>query len=102
MKDDYGTVNIPDKFHFFFTLTKESLFITSSRRNDIAKTVDVIQMDSLAPQLMSSSVLKGGVEDQGNFREGFCFKLDRPIGTKREEIWILCSPTYELKDSFMN
>ena len=84
-------------------LKKDAIYVTSSRRNQIVKTVDIIRLDSLAPQLMSSSsTLKGGVEDQGNFKEGFCFKLDRPIGAKKEEMWILCAPEYKLKDTFMH
>ena len=40
--DDLGEINIPNKFRFWFVLTKEALYITSARRNDMAKTVDVI------------------------------------------------------------
>ncbi len=49
LKDEFGTVNIPDQFHFFFVLKKNAIYITSSRRNQIAKTVDIITLDSLAP-----------------------------------------------------
>ena len=36
--DGFGSINIPDNVHFFFALTKDTLFVLSSRRNDIAKT----------------------------------------------------------------
>jgi len=32
---------------------------------------------------------EGGVEDQGNFKEGFCFKLN--VANDRLLVWILCS-----------
>ena len=42
---------------------------------------------------------KGGVEDLGNFQEGFCFIL-----TGKEKAyfkWVLCTDTYEEKCEFM-
>ena len=35
LKDDYGFINIPSKFHFFFVLSKETLYVVSSRRVSI-------------------------------------------------------------------
>ena len=61
--DDYGSLEIPDNLHFFFTLTKTALYIISARRNDIAKTQEVLQISSIAPQTIGSFV--GGIEDEG-------------------------------------
>ena len=62
-KDSYGTIDIPDNIHFFFTLTKDSLYIISARRNDIAKTQEVLHISSLSQQTAGQYI--GGVEDQG-------------------------------------
>ena len=56
-------MNVPDAYHFWFVLTKDALYITTSRRNDMAKTADVIQIDSLDIQTESGANYKGGVED---------------------------------------
>ena len=32
---------------------------------------------------------EGGVEDQGNFKEGFCFRVN--VANERLLVWILCS-----------
>ncbi len=50
LRDTFGSVEIPDEYHFFMVLTYDSLYITTARRNDLTKTVDSVQIDSLATQ----------------------------------------------------
>ncbi len=81
-RDAFGSIEVPDQYHFFMELTYDALYIVTARRNDLIKTVDSISIDSLAIQQNWDRLAdyKGAVEDHGNFREGFCFKLTRPIG----------------------
>jgi len=41
-KDDFGPIDIPDASHFFMTLTKDALYVLSARRNELAKTQEVL------------------------------------------------------------
>ena len=50
LKDEFGFVDVPGEFEFFMTLTREAIFITTARRNDMVKTVDAIYLHSLAKQ----------------------------------------------------
>jgi hypothetical protein len=61
--------------------------ILSSRRNDLANTVDVIYYSDLK-KLVGPTVkdgqefYQGGVMKIGEFMEGFCFKLSLNKGTQ--------------------
>ncbi len=78
--DQYGALDIPDQHKFFVTLTVEGIFVSSTRKNAMANTVDVVYLSSLAQQTSSENCYVGGVENQGDFREGYCFRLVRPTG----------------------
>jgi len=43
-------------------------------------------------------VLKGGVEDIGNFKEGFCFRLN----SKTEIVWNICADSNRDKIEWMH
>jgi len=45
--DDVGFIDIPDKHSFYFVMTQDSLNILSSRRDQITKTVDVVDLNAV-------------------------------------------------------
>lgn len=55
-----GSVNIPDPKSFFLVVTRHSLNILSSRRNDLANTVDVIYYTDL--KKLEGPTVKDGQE----------------------------------------
>ncbi len=67
----------------------------------MANTVDVVYLSSLATQTQSENCYVGGVENQGDFREGYCFRLVRPTGGKQAEYWVFCSETRNMKMQWM-
>jgi hypothetical protein len=44
--------------------------------------------------------MKGGVEDVGDFKEGFCFKLSFLIDGKKE--YIICADDVAIKTKWMS
>lgn len=52
----------------------------------MTKTVKALHFDIIKPIVKTKRGLSGGLEDLGNFKEGFCFKV---ISTA-EESWIMC------------
>lgn len=98
-KDEFGFFNIPDDTHFFFILTKKSLFAVNARRNDIAKTYKSLELEWIEPVVTGDLVqgYKGGLEDIGNFKEGFCFR----IKSQTNVIWNVCADTMEQKTKWM-
>lgn len=78
--DDVGYVNIPDEKSFYMVLTQNSLNILSSRRNQITKTLDVIDLNGINRITQDSDaegnlVYRGGIDYMGDFDEGKCIKL---------------------------
>ena len=51
----------------------------------MAKTQRSIHMNSIKPIIKTKKGLTGGLEDIGNFKEGFCFK----VITGAEESWVV-------------
>jgi hypothetical protein len=43
--------------------------------------------------------MKGGVEDEGNFKEGFCFKLSFVLDGKKQ--FIVCADELNVKEEWM-
>ena len=80
-------------------LKKDAIYVRSQRRG--FNTVDTLTVSSLAPQLEWDTRYEGGVEDQGNFREGFCFRLNRKISSGGIEKWITCADNMEDKALWM-
>ena len=54
---------------------------------------DILYYELLDPINATGKYLKGGVEDMGNFKEGFCFSLNYKKNNKRSK-WVLCSDSY--------
>jgi len=98
-KDEWGFLNIPDDTHFFFILTRKTLYAMNARRNDIAKTYKSIEMDWIEPTITGDQTVgyKGGLEDIGNFKEGFCFRLKSTTNV----IWNICADTMQQKEKWM-
>jgi len=98
-KDSWGSFNIPDDTHFFFVLTRKTLYAMNSRRNDIAKTYKSIEMEWIEPTVTGDLIqgYKGGLEDVGNFREGFCFRLKLTTNV----IWNICADSQDQKEKWM-
>ena len=61
----------------------EILFIY--RRNDLTKTVKSLAMPAIKPIVKTKRGLSGGIEDIGNFKEGYCIK----VVSIAEESWIV-------------
>lgn len=89
-EDFFGPVEIPSFTSFFFVLCDQGLFALSSRRNDLIKTMKGLMMQTIKPVIKSKKGYQGGVEELGNFREGFCWKVNAMIGGD-EITWIMCT-----------
>jgi hypothetical protein len=58
----------------------------------MAKTIKSLEIDWIEDIKIDNAkpgVMKGGVEDIGNFDEGFCFRLK----SKTKVIWNMCADT---------
>jgi hypothetical protein len=91
--DEVGYRNIPDEEHFFFILTDTSMNILSARKTNLARTMDVLNIDDIANRT-SCCEFQGGVVDHGDFLEGYCFQV-KTFNQKKNKnvIWELCSDT---------
>jgi len=84
-QDEVGFINIPDEHSFYCVLTQNSLNILSSRRNQITKTEDVLDLNAVmeikqATDAQGNEVFREGLEDMGEFDEGKCFRLKLKTG----------------------
>jgi hypothetical protein len=92
---------IPDEDHFYFILTDEYLNVVTSRYNDIAKTIDIAEIKSLFDVKQGNDgEVKGGIEDLGNFQEGFCFSL-RGKSSSGPYKWVICADSFQEKCDLM-
>jgi len=98
--DDFGPIEIPTKTSFFFILSKEGLFALSSRRNTITKTQLFMPSQSIKPIVQGKNGPMGGVEELGNFKEGYCFKVNA-VATGGDVTWIMCAPSLGDKNDWM-
>lgn len=48
-EDEYGPMDIPDNLHFFFVLTKKTVFALTARKNDLARTRKSLEIRWLLP-----------------------------------------------------
>jgi len=89
LADDHGEIDIPSMDSFFFQLTNNGLFVTATRRNDLARTVDSLAFRSIKPIYKVNGEYSGGLKDEGNFAEGFCFRLNALSGPE-DLVWVVC------------
>lgn len=57
-------------------------------------------MQTIKPVIKSKKGYQGGVEELGNFREGFCWKVNAMIGGD-EITWIMCTQNLTDKEVWM-
>jgi hypothetical protein len=94
--------------HFYTIMFKNNINFISSRKRDIAKTVDVLPINSIDIVEESGGYGEGGIDNEngiqefGNFSEGYCFKILTNGNTKKPVIWVLCLDTLEEKNKYMN
>jgi len=63
------------------------LFALTQRRNDLVHAAKFMGINSMKPITKGKNGFKGGLEDIGNFKEGFCFK----VVSSKGETWIICA-----------
>ena len=96
-EDTQGLINIPSKNHFFFLLTNSSINVLTARKEKLTKVFEVIQVNEIEDNQDRNNFI-GGVENYGDFKEGFCFNLNM----KTEDKITICSDTQIEKEKWMN
>ena len=99
-KDNMGYLNIPNEQYFWLELDQHSLNAYTSRNPRYRKKDNCLKISDLVPEIMTNPC-KGGIEDVGNFTEGYCFMLKFLKFTKHY-VWELCAETQSEKDQWMN
>lgn len=94
--DSNGFNYIPGENYFYTELTANNLNVFDKKDTD-RQPQKTLNLSDLAPQ---GSHYKGGVEDVGNFIEGFCFMLKFRRFTKGY-IWELCADTSSEKQNWL-
>jgi len=83
-------------------LTTSTLNVLTSRRNQITKTYDVLDLNIVKDINESiqgdQTVYKGGIVSLGQFDEGMCFKLN----LKNGNAFIICNPKEKTINSLMS
>ena len=102
IKDKNGALKIPTKFHFYARLMRNTLNIIYSRQHDFMRNVDSLNIDIIKP-VPEDKILKGGIQDLGDFEEGKCIQVSTivPVSFSEDfysgkdngftEHWILCT-----------
>lgn len=98
-KDIVGYVNIPNEDYFFVELTESQLKIFTGRNPRYKKLKKVLKISDIVAQV-SDIPCKGGIEDVGNFEEGYCFMIKFTSYSKLY-IWELCADSILEKDTWM-
>jgi len=99
VKDNYGFINIPNEDYFYFELNKYQLKVYTARAPRYRTLYKTLNIQELISET-SLNPCKGGVEDVGNFSEGFCFML-KFSQFNRFFIWEVCSDNAFEKDKWM-
>jgi len=99
VKDNIGFVNIPNEEYFYAELTESNLKLFTSRNERYKRLEKILKISDLVPQ-ESFDPCKGGVEDVGNFEEGYCFMV-KYTNYSKFYIWELCTDSVYEKDKWM-
>jgi hypothetical protein len=83
---------------FYAVLFRKNLNFISSRQIQLQKTIDVLHIDTILQVQEGGDSKTSGIQDFGNFSEGFCFKV---LNTNPNQTWVLCSETSKIKEKFM-
>jgi len=109
-KDKKGYLNIPTKFHFYFSINENNVRVLSSRNRKLLKVVDTMHIDLIHP-IPLDDLEAGGVKDLGEFDEGNCiqvltseplngpnpaFKVHNTEGMEND--WVFCLDTINEKE----
>jgi hypothetical protein len=102
-----GTLfNVKSPSHFYVVVFKNNVNFLSRRMVQLQKTVDTLYVENIKPVIESKSYGEispantNGIQDFGNFSEGFCLKV---LSSKpRGETWIICADSDQDKTNFMN
>ena len=99
-KDNMGYLSIPNEQFFWFELDHSNLIAYTSRNPRYRKKDNCLKISDLVPEIKTNPC-KGGVEDVGNFNEGFCFML-KFLKFSKHYVWELCAESQSDKDQWMN
>ena len=97
--DYVGKVYIPAEEYFWLELKKNVIQIKNSRNPKYQKTFNILNLSTLITET-AINPCKGGVEDMGNFKEGYCFML-KFVKLNKHYIWELCAETAKEKQQWM-
>lgn len=101
-KDEIGYINIPNDSMFYVELDASKIIIYSSRDLQYKyKTYEILINDIIPLTSSYDSKYKGGVEDIGNFTEGYCFVI-KFVHNGNKKIIEFCSESINEKDNWMN
>merc|ERR1711957_707435 len=90
-----GDEFIKNKNFFYLSVFKNSLVFKSSKKNQMQKNVDIFTISEIANIFENERTPKGGIEDFGNFDEGFCLKFN--ILDQKRSIYIICMDSLSQK-----
>jgi hypothetical protein len=79
-------------------LTSRDIYILKGRRNDVLRTYRSMDIEHILPLRFRGNRgnridYEGGLEDLGEFREGYCFKIENEYS----EQWNICCDSLEEK-----
>ncbi len=113
-KDNFGFLAIPTRDYFFAELKKDSLNFESDRNPYSKHTVDTLNTDLIMP-IPSDMKYHGGVNNLGEFREGFCIEVSTQTPSYADlafnvdkgsegdpEKWIMCTQQAHERDALMD
>ena len=89
---------IPKETFFYGTLFDKTFNIANSKKDQFTQNFDVINIATIKP-VTEESAYKGGIEEFGNFKEGYCFKVKTESG--ESFVWILCFQDRQNKKKLM-
>jgi len=93
--DGYGPQRtyVGSETDFYLTIFQHNINFLNSRQSIEQKVVDVLPfavIDPIMEEPEDPRETKDGIDDFGNFAEGFCFKVS---ANNKTNVWILCSET---------
>ena len=100
---------IQTPYDYYVVLFKNYLNFVSARQIQLQKTIDVLNIENIRPIVEAPGFEEtkdknrtnlNGIQDFGNFAEGFCFKI--LVSRPKIESWVLCAATLDEKNKFMN
>eukprot|EP00744_Colponema_vietnamica_P000625 GILI01001097.1.p2 GENE.GILI01001097.1~~GILI01001097.1.p2 ORF type:complete len:718 (+),score=300.49 GILI01001097.1:103-2256(+) len=89
----------PTPNSFYFVLTKNTLLVLREKGKPDAAvgSLNIANVDPVNPGPPAT----GGIEDQGSFKEGFCWSLKSSGKDSENENWELCADSQEQKNAWI-